>query len=570
MKIQLRDYQTDCVHAVIKHFKGSQESAVLVLPTGAGKSLIIAQLAKLAKRPILIVTHVKELVEQNAQKIQQLGINVDIFSAGLKQRNHSAQITIGSIQSISANLEKFSQDYSLIIIDECHRVDWSDEKAKTATQYQKLIEFINSNNPVKVLGLTATPYRLNKGWVYKQHYRGFLRDVETPIFKHCIYEISIGQLIREKYLTPANIINIAFENYELFQNEENVNELLRKYPRVTQGICEDIVNKSAQKNGVIIFAATVEHAFEIQQYLSNEKTGLITGQTDLKKRDKIIKDFKANNIKYLINVSVLTTGFDAPHVDVIAILRATESVSLYQQMIGRGLRLYPDKKECLVLDYAGNNYDIHSPEIGSKKPNKDSKIVQVFCPICEFANQFWGLVDSDGDIMEHFGRRCMGMIENNEGETKQCDYRYVFKQCPTCMAENDIAARNCIKCSEKLIDPDDMLKNALKLKDHLVYRIQEIQIEKENTKIVFKYFDEDGQEIKEQYDFKYKKAITEFDKNIGRFMRSEHKKINNIKQIIDNDITKPDFIICKKSKYGLEILHRVYHYQGKIRKANQL
>ena len=139
-----------------------------------------------------------------------------------------------------------------------------------------------------------------------------------------------------------------FQNYELFQDEENINELLRKYPRVTQGICEDIVQKSEQKNGVIIFAATVEHAVEIQQYLSHEKTGLITGQTDLKERDKIILDFKDKEIKFLINVSVLTTGFDAPHVDVIAILRKTESVSLYQQMIGRGLRLHPDKKECLV------------------------------------------------------------------------------------------------------------------------------------------------------------------------------------------------------------------------------
>ena len=570
MKIQLRDYQTQSVQAVIKHFKNSQQSAVLVLPTGAGKSLIIAQLAKLAKRPILIVTHVKELVEQNAQKIQQLGVDVDIFSAGLNQRNHKGQVTVGSIQSISANLEKFTQDYSLIIIDECHRVDWSDETSKSKTQYQTLIEFIKNNHQVKILGLTATPYRLNKGWVYKQHYRGFLREVDAPIFDQCIYEISIGQLIRENYLTPAKIINIAFENYELFQNDDNVNELLRKYPRVTQGICEDIVQKSEQKNGVIIFAATVEHAFEIEQYLINEQTGLITGQTPVKQRDNIIQGFKDQKIKYLINVSVLTTGFDAPHVDVIAILRKTESVSLYQQMIGRGLRLHPNKKECLVLDYAGNNYDIHSPEIGSKKPNKDAKIVQVFCPKCEFANQFWGIVDSDDDIIEHYGRRCMGVIENSKGESKQCDYRYVFKQCPTCMAENDIAARNCHQCAEKLIDPDDMLKNALKLKDHMVYRIQEVQIEKDGSQLVINYFDEDGETIKAHYDFKYKKAINVFNEEVANFMESKNVKIQAINEVIESEIPKPDFLICKKEKYGMKIQHRVYHYQGRIRKANQL
>jgi len=110
----------------------------------------------------------------------------------------------------------------------------------------------------------------------------------------------------------------------------------------------------------------------------------------------------------------------------------------------------------------------------------------------------------------------------------------------------------------------------LKLKNHLVYRIQDMQMEKEQTKLIVKYFDEDAQEIKEQFDFKYKKAIEAFNKEIGKFMKGENKQIQNIKQINNKELTKPDFLVCKKTKYGVEILHRVYHYQGKIRKANQL
>ena len=129
------------------------------------------------------------------------------------------------------------------------------------------------------------------------------------------------------------------------------------------------------------------------------------------KRDNIIQDFKDKKIKYLVNVSVLTTGFDAPHVDVIAILRPTESVSLYQQIIGRGLRLDPGKKDCFILDYTGMSHDIYAPEISDKKPTPQSVAVQIPCPECGFENNFWGKVDDDGNITEHYGRKCRGGVE---------------------------------------------------------------------------------------------------------------------------------------------------------------
>ncbi len=166
----------------------------------------------------------------------------------------------------------------------------------------------------------------------------------------------------------------------------------------------------------------------------------------------------------------MTTGLDAPHVYMIAILRPTESVSLYQQIVGCGLRLSPGKVDCLILDYAGNHHDLFTPEGGISKPHSESQPVQVFCPGCGFANLFWGKCADNGDIIEHYGRRCQGWLEDNDGHRQQCDYRFRFKRCPHCDAENDIAARRCHQCQQILVYPDDMLNAALKLKDALILR----------------------------------------------------------------------------------------------------
>lgn len=129
----------------------------------------------------------------------------------------------------------------------------------------------------------------------------------------------------------------------------------------------------------MVFASTVDHAREVMGYLPGDESALIIGDTPSKERDRLIEAFKQQQLKFLVNVSVLTTGFDAPHVDLIAILRPTESVSLYQQIAGRGLRLAPDKKDCLIIDYAGNRFSLYSPEVGEPKP--DSKAVPVTVPV---------------------------------------------------------------------------------------------------------------------------------------------------------------------------------------------
>jgi DNA repair protein RadD len=258
--------------------------------------------------------------------------------------------------------------------------------------------------------------------------------------------------------------------------------------RKTAKIIEDIIQKSIDRQGVIIFAATIRHAQECMDSLPQELTALVTSHTPQEDRNRILVKFKAKEIKYLVNVAVLTTGFDAPHVDVIAMLRATESVGLMQQIIGRGLRLDAGKENCLVLDYAENidrhcpDGDLFSPTIKART-NEEAKILKCKCPTCDMENEFiarpnhekyqideYGyFLDLDGDqiqseygaIPAHMGRRCQyHTLINNE--LVRCGYRWTSKECAACGAYNDIAARYCTACKAELVDPNEKLRLAFK------------------------------------------------------------------------------------------------------------
>ena len=584
LPFKLRPYQQEAVDATLDHFRRSDESAVIVLPTGAGKSLVIAELARLARRKILVLTHVKELVEQNHAKYESYGLTGGIFSAGLKRKENRHQVTFASVQSVAANLEQFRDEYSLVIIDECHRVS-----GEETSQYQRIIELLRQqNDSLKVLGLTATPYRLAMGWIYRYHYRGFVRgageDQDKP-FQHCIYELPLSYMINRGYLTKPELVNAAVAQYDfsaLTQDrfgeyaEKDVNQLLSKHKRVTRAIIEQVVEMAAERKGVMIFAATVEHAREITGYLPEHETALVTGGTDLKDRDLLIQRFKQRQLKYLVNVSVLTTGFDAPHVDLIAILRPTQSVSLYQQMVGRGLRLDEGKQDCLVIDYAGNHVNLHHPEVGEPKPDPDSEPVQVFCPGCGFANIFWGKTDSDGRVIEHYGRRCQGLLEPADGDgarAQQCDYRFRFKECPHCGGENDIAARNCGHCQQAIIDPDDQLRDALRLKDAMVIRCAGISLSAEGSRLRLTYHGEDGEELKESFDFTKPAQRTVFNKLFGRRVANGQapKTFGSMDEVFESQVLlpSPDFVIARKHNHYWQVQERVFDYQGQYRKANE-
>ena len=579
MTYTLRNYQRDAVDATIKHFRQTENSAVIVLPTGAGKSLVIAELARLARRKILVLAHVKELVEQNHDKYQAYGLTAGIFSAGLKQKQTRHQVTFASIQSVSRNLDAFAEEYSLVIIDECHRVNEDSD-----SQYQQVIDKLtHHNNRLKILGLTATPYRMGLGWIYRYHYHGFSRATEPRPFDRCIYELPLGYMIKNGFLPPPKMVDATVAHYDFSSltansaghyNEREVNSLLARHPRVTESIIEQISQLAEQRQGVMIFAASIDHAQEICGYLDSRQTALVTGKTPAAERDQLIEDFKQRRLKFLVNVAVLTTGFDAPHVDLIAILRPTQSVSLYQQIVGRGLRLSEGKQDCLVIDYAGNGFDLFYPEVGDKKPASDSVPVLVHCPACGFGNTFWGKNDDAGQLIEHYGRRCWGVEEDDDGERQQCDYRFRFKECPHCGAENDIAARRCHQCQQAVIDPDDKLKDALNLKDALVLRCAGVTFAEDKKRLKVIYHDEQGVEVSESFDLNHKGQRHVFNLQFGRRFGqgTAPRYFNSVSDVlaVSHLFSHPDFVIARKTGRFIRVKDKIFDYQGNYRKANQL
>lgn len=572
---ELRPYQKEAVAATIKHFKAQRSPAVLVLPTGAGKSLVIAELARIAKGSVLVLAHVKELVEQNHAKYESYGLKGGIYSAGLSRKDHAAKVTFGSIQSVARAPDKFFQEFSLLIIDECHRVSIDEE-----TQYHQVIHRIQTaNSGVCILGLTATPYRLGLGWIYEFHYRGILRTNESRFFKKCIYELPLSYMIKNGYLTPPVRIDSPVACYDFSSlklrsggstfPQSEIEAVLKDQKRVTPGIVANIVDMAKDRQGVMIFTSSIRHAKEIMELLPEGRAALVVGDTEDSERDRIITEFKAKKIKFLVNVSVLTTGFDAPHVDLIALLRPTESISLYQQIIGRGLRLAPGKEDCLILDYTGQGHSIFSPEIDENKPSEESVPVKIACPLCNFENDFWGYLSPDGEVMEHFGRKCKGATEDPYTfVVTPCPYRFRFKVCDACGAENDIAARVCHECDATIVDTDKKLREAMALKGAHVMRPDSMHFDKTmdrkgNERLEIRYYDLDGNHLTEYFYLDSHADTRGFYYNFIR-MHARRPELNlEIKSVDDvfenlHRFRMPLYVIAQKKKHYWQVREKIF------------
>ncbi|MBT3482536.1 MAG: DEAD/DEAH box helicase [Opitutales bacterium] len=572
---ELRPYQQEAVDNTLNFFRKKRSPAVIVLPTGAGKSLVIAELAKIAKGRVLVLAHVKELVEQNHLKYESYDLQAGIYSAGLNQKDSKRKVIFGSIQSVANASDSFFNDFTLLVIDECHRVGLEPD-----SQYAKVIKRLKLNNKrICILGLTATPYRMGLGWIYNIAHQGEMKTQELRFFKHCIYELPLEYMIKNKYLTPPVKVDIPVTSYDFSELIEGgksytmaqLEEVLKQQRRLTPLIIKNIVDitDSYKRQGVMIFSSTVKHAQEVMESLPKGQAQLILGETEATERDRIINAFKERAFKYLVNVSVLTTGFDAAHVDVIAILRPTESISLYQQIIGRGLRLDTGKKDCLVLDYTGMGHNIYAPEIGDKKTAPESVPVEVPCPECGFVNDFWGIVDDDGYVVEHFGRKCRGAIQKPETyEFNPCGYRFRFKICDQCSAENDITARECCRCGYTLIDPDTKLKQAkLSLNAHVLTPDSIEMLERSdkngNPYLQVKYYDYDARYVSEMHYLNNQTSLKKFNIN---FLRSHTRKpelnlsIRSVGEIIkiQPQLRMPSFVIARKQGKFWKITEKIF------------
>jgi DNA repair protein RadD len=317
-----------------------------------------------------------------------------------------------------------------------------------------------------------------------------------PYFTKCVYTVGARDLIAQGFLTEPVIGGTMAEGYDthgLVANAQGkfdadaVDRAYHGHGRKTAAIVADVVRQAADRRGVMFFAATVHHAREVLASLPPDLSAIVTGETPKAERDSLIRRFKARALKYVVNVSVLTTGFDAPHVDMIAILRKTESVGLLQQIIGRGLRVSPGKADCLILDYTTNledhcpDGDLFAPVVRAGKAAESGGGITACCPLCAYENQFTAnpqylgfkhdaagyALDLDGrqvmsewgPVPVHLGRRCMGMAQTGaRGKYERCGYRWTSKECPHCLAANDIAARYCCECKGEIVDPNDKLR----------------------------------------------------------------------------------------------------------------
>ena len=493
MGFELRPYQRDAVNAVKEELKKCVDPILVEAATGAGKSLLVSELAiwlkQMSGKKVLCTAPSKELVEQNAEKYRSYGFKCSMYSASVGKKSISQDVVFGTPISIYNDLNKFDGKFSAIILDESHQI---------SPTIKKIVAHMKEHNPnLRVIGMTATPYRLGDGYIFSIFPDG--RPVgedqtRNPFFKKLVYRITAQELISQGYLTPPiadydlaleyDAKNLQLNNRGQF-NAHEVASVFEGKGRLTADIVADVVEKSINRKGVMFFAATVEHAHEIAESLPVDQVRVVTGKTKKKERELIIKRFKNQEFKYLVNVSTLTTGFDAPHVDVIAILRPTESASLLQQIIGRGLRLCEDKLFCLVLDYAGNierhglEDDLFSPEIKVKGGKGQGGTIKVICPDCGCVNEFsvrkgadLDHIDSEGyqlDLMGdrvlldgqplpvHYGRRCFGE-KRIGGHYIRCSHRWSLKTCPECGAENDIASKYCNECHHELVDPNEKLE----------------------------------------------------------------------------------------------------------------
>lgn len=493
----LRWYQQEASDAVIDWIRQSIEPCLVDAATGAGKSHVIADIARrvhdISKgKKVLCLAPSAELVEQNVDKYRATGNPASMFSASAGETCLRHSVVFGTPLTVKNKIRRFGKEFAAVIIDEAHGLTPS---------IKYIVDQLRELNPkLRVIGLTATPYRLGDGYIYKLDENGKPvpdRGVtDDAYFTKCVYKVAAHTLIKEGYLTPPTIGSPQAGQYDTSglvlnsQNKFNADDVDRAFHghgRLTSQIVADIIAQSRGRKAVMIFAATLQHAAEVMASLPPSLSALIDGGTKKADRRRIIKAFKLGKIRYLVNVQVLTTGFDASIVDVIAIMRFTESAGLLQQIVGRGLRLHEGKYDCLILDYAGNlekhcpDGDLFSPEIKAhKKEGSESGLINACCPDCSTDNTFSArkntegfevdaqgyFIDLDGNrvmanegpIPAHYGRRCMGLYPVSGGTYAQCNYRWTSKRCPACMEHNDIAARYCTDCRAELIDPNEKLK----------------------------------------------------------------------------------------------------------------
>lgn len=355
VQIEPRPYQSDAITALNNHLCTKETNPCVVIPTGGGKSIVMAwaiQGWKLDYQPLraIVLAHRQELVAQNSQEMLDCwpSADVGIYSSGLRRKDTRQSILYASIDSVYT-LGGTLEPFDVVVVDEAHRIP-----AKGEGKYREFLQLAKINNPnLRVVGFTATPYRMGCGPIcHRDH-----------ILNEVCYEANVGELISDGYLCKLRS-KLGETQPDLKDVRRNsggdyiVNSLAKSVNKsdvVSAAVSEAVaIIESENRKSIVFFCVDVDHCKRVSEELAryNITAPYVTAHTPARDRDRIASDFKRGRYRALCNVNVYTEGFNAKQVDCIVLLRPTLSMGLYVQMVGRGLRLHPDKSDCLILDYA--------------------------------------------------------------------------------------------------------------------------------------------------------------------------------------------------------------------------
>lgn len=426
--IQLRDYQERAVNNGLQFlFEGQQQSGLILMPTGTGKSIVIGEtvnrvLYYYPKARIVMLTHVKELVKQNYEKADMLcDAEIGLWSAGLRKKQYGNSVVFAGIDTVARNPQHLSSR-DIILIDEAHRVSH-----RPNTNYRNVRDYLAQYNPnVKSLGYTATGYRMGQGRLTEEWYNVANKETTPAYWQSIVDDMTstkeFNWFFEEGYLKrvvpmPAkseiDVSNMRKQSDGEF-NQADVDAAVNNANKV-RAIVDELCDNGFDRRSWMVFAAGNRNAELLTEEIRSRgvRVACITDATPAAERDALIEAFKRYELRCLVNNSILTTGFDHAGVDLIAVVRVTNSTPLWVQILGRGTRpVYVDGFDltaregrlgsifasgvynCLVLDFAGNSKRlgaINDPVI-PEPPLRRKKKLMVECPvkICDACGMYNG------------------------------------------------------------------------------------------------------------------------------------------------------------------------------------
>lgn len=441
---QLRKYQSLAIQEAWQALKENDAPVLLEASVGSGKSIMIGTVLKTIqdqnKRALCLVNS-SELVRSNSLEFEGIGGKPSIFCASLNKKEHSNNIIFATPQSImsaiKANHPIKDILFNMLIVDEAHGI------GNDKSIYMKILRHYKQQyKPMRTLGLTGTAFRGSTNIVG-----------HNAFFKTKVGNISTQYLIEEGFLVPPVFGYHEVEGFDFSKlkpknngefNGSELQTVIDSKKRLTWKIMQEVQQIMESHSVCIVFCSTRKHCFETLEAIPEGQGRIILGNTPDNERDEILTKARNKELKYIISVNCLLTGINIPCLDLIVWLRPTSSLLLYIQGIGRGLRLYPGKTSCTVLDYAQNICrfeDIDHPIINEAiQPQiEDDPDYCIECYTC-------------GTMNKITTRRCLGVIDK-----KRCTHYFEFKECPSCHLENDKVSRQCRGCQHELIDPNAKL-----------------------------------------------------------------------------------------------------------------